>query len=148
MTTHSFNRIWGIGLDEEQARGLPRSKWPGLNLLGNALERVRAHFRASASPASEEQAVKSKGVGVGGRNDGSKECKGQGSGGVGEGGDSRVSRAAGMCKDKALTPLQKALEKKSKKSNTTQQSCTEKSSVRKGGWGGSVRKGGWGGSLK
>lgn len=37
--------IWGIGLDEKQARSLSVEQWPGLNLLGFALMRVRKKIR-------------------------------------------------------------------------------------------------------
>jgi len=33
--------IWGIGLHEDDAKRMPPSKWPGLNLLGKSLTRVR-----------------------------------------------------------------------------------------------------------
>lgn len=33
--------IWGIGLHEIDAREVPPSEWPGLNLLGKVLVRVR-----------------------------------------------------------------------------------------------------------
>lgn len=32
-----YDKIWGIGLDENEARRLPENKWLGLNLLGNIL---------------------------------------------------------------------------------------------------------------
>jgi len=35
------DRIWGIGLSAEKAKIIPFDKWPGLNLLGKALIRVR-----------------------------------------------------------------------------------------------------------
>jgi len=37
--------IWGIGLDEEAARQQAPETWPGLNLLGKVLERVRDDLR-------------------------------------------------------------------------------------------------------
>lgn len=33
--------IWGIGLNEKDAQEVPPSQWPGLNLLGKVLVRVR-----------------------------------------------------------------------------------------------------------
>ena len=35
------DRIWGIGLHEFDARSTPALQWPGMNLLGLALTRVR-----------------------------------------------------------------------------------------------------------
>eukprot|EP00568_Trieres_chinensis_P013657 CAMPEP_0183292256 /NCGR_PEP_ID=MMETSP0160_2-20130417/1376_1 /TAXON_ID=2839 ORGANISM="Odontella Sinensis, Strain Grunow 1884" /NCGR_SAMPLE_ID=MMETSP0160_2 /ASSEMBLY_ACC=CAM_ASM_000250 /LENGTH=213 /DNA_ID=CAMNT_0025453179 /DNA_START=82 /DNA_END=720 /DNA_ORIENTATION=+ len=35
------DKIWGIGLHERDARFVPAHRWPGLNLLGNILTRVR-----------------------------------------------------------------------------------------------------------
>jgi ribA/ribD-fused uncharacterized protein len=35
------DRIWGIGLAEDDARARDRTQWLGLNLLGEALTRVR-----------------------------------------------------------------------------------------------------------
>lgn len=36
-----YDDIWGIGLRESIAKNMSRSKWPGKNLLGKALMRVR-----------------------------------------------------------------------------------------------------------
>lgn len=40
-----FDRIWGIGLDEAAARKTDPSAWPGQNLLGLALDQVKAELR-------------------------------------------------------------------------------------------------------
>lgn len=40
-----YDRIWGIGLRADDARAFDRSTWRGLNLLGQALEQVRASLR-------------------------------------------------------------------------------------------------------
>ena len=39
--------IWGIGLDEENARKTPPEQWPGQNLLGEILTEVREELRAA-----------------------------------------------------------------------------------------------------
>jgi ribA/ribD-fused uncharacterized protein len=41
------DKIWGIGLDEETARKTPEDDWPGENLLGKALMRVRYIMRST-----------------------------------------------------------------------------------------------------
>ena len=41
-----FDRIWGCGLAETDPRIEDERKWPGLNLLGKVLDRVRDHFLA------------------------------------------------------------------------------------------------------
>jgi ribA/ribD-fused uncharacterized protein len=40
--------IWGIGLAQEDESAQIPSEWPGLNLLGFALMKVRDHLHASA----------------------------------------------------------------------------------------------------
>lgn len=36
-----YDRIWGIALNEEVAKKTPESEWPGQNLLGKVLMKVR-----------------------------------------------------------------------------------------------------------
>jgi ribA/ribD-fused uncharacterized protein len=36
-----YDKIWGIGLSEYEASKIDPSKWPGQNLLGMALTKVR-----------------------------------------------------------------------------------------------------------
>jgi len=46
-----YDRIWGIGLSEEDARLMDPSEWPGQNLLGKALMLVRERiFKKSNLP--------------------------------------------------------------------------------------------------
>jgi len=40
-----FDQIWGIGLDEQQAKATPPNQWPGMNLLGKVLMEVRETLR-------------------------------------------------------------------------------------------------------
>ena len=40
-----YDKIWGIGLGEEEARKTPPGDWPGQNLLGHALMEVRDILR-------------------------------------------------------------------------------------------------------
>ena len=40
-----YDRIWGIGLAEADARKMDRDKWPGYNLLGRILTRVRKEIQ-------------------------------------------------------------------------------------------------------
>ena len=50
--------IWGIGLNEKDARQVPESQWKGLNLLGKILTQVRDDIMLSSpssSPSSEEE---------------------------------------------------------------------------------------------
>lgn len=39
-----YNKLWGIGVGEDDPRALDRSKWLGLNLLGQALMTVRGQL--------------------------------------------------------------------------------------------------------
>lgn len=39
-------RIWGIGLKAEDARAMAPTEWPGTNLLGECMMRVRARLQA------------------------------------------------------------------------------------------------------
>jgi len=41
-----YDKIWGIGMREDEARRVPKSKWRGLNLLGKILTRVREKILA------------------------------------------------------------------------------------------------------
>lgn len=40
-----FDKIWGIGLSEYDAKKIEPSKWPGLNLLGKVLDKLKEEFR-------------------------------------------------------------------------------------------------------
>jgi hypothetical protein len=40
-----YDKIWGIGLGENDARALDETKWLGQNLLGKVLNRVRDSFK-------------------------------------------------------------------------------------------------------
>ncbi|KAL7576419.1 hypothetical protein ACA910_018223 [Epithemia clementina (nom. ined.)] len=46
-----LDRIWGIGLDEAQARETPPSQWKGLNLLGQILTQVRNEIASGVHDA-------------------------------------------------------------------------------------------------
>ncbi len=43
------DRIWGIGLGEDDPRALDKAQWRGLNLLGKTLMRVRTTLSASGA---------------------------------------------------------------------------------------------------
>ena len=43
-----YDKIWGIGLSEKLALKIPPEKWPGQNLLGKCLVKVRSKLRLSA----------------------------------------------------------------------------------------------------
>jgi len=40
-----YDRIWGIGMNENEAKVTPESQWKGLNLLGKLLTLVREELR-------------------------------------------------------------------------------------------------------
>ncbi len=40
-----YDRIWGLGIDEETAKKTPESKWPGTNWLGEILSELRDDLR-------------------------------------------------------------------------------------------------------
>lgn len=40
-----YDKIWGIGLDEESAKKTPESEWPGENLLGKVLTKLRDELK-------------------------------------------------------------------------------------------------------
>ncbi len=40
-----YDKIWGIGLGEYEAFRTPEEKWPGMNLLGKVLIKVRSHLK-------------------------------------------------------------------------------------------------------
>jgi len=40
-----FDKIWGIGLNAEDARKTPESEWPGQNLLGKLLTQLREELK-------------------------------------------------------------------------------------------------------
>uniref|UniRef100_A0A7S1CBA1 NADAR domain-containing protein n=1 Tax=Bicosoecida sp. CB-2014 TaxID=1486930 RepID=A0A7S1CBA1_9STRA len=45
------DRIWGIGLGEAAAKAMPPAEWPGQNLLGATLTRLRDDMTAGTVPA-------------------------------------------------------------------------------------------------
>jgi ribA/ribD-fused uncharacterized protein len=49
------DRIWGIGVDERDARATTPEHWPGLNLLGFALMAVRAEVIGSGTETDRGQ---------------------------------------------------------------------------------------------
>lgn len=51
-----YDRIWGIGLGENDPRALDPSKWQGLNLLGITLMSVRSHLRQDATCSAQPEA--------------------------------------------------------------------------------------------
>lgn len=44
-----FDKIWGIGLDENDAKKIKEENWPGKNLLGNVLMKVRKEKSKSSN---------------------------------------------------------------------------------------------------
>lgn len=45
-----YDKIWGIGLSEYDAKRTPPEKWPGLNLLGKVLDRLKTEFNNTLTP--------------------------------------------------------------------------------------------------
>lgn len=43
-----YDKIWGIGLSEDDPRAVDKSQWQGLNWLGEALMRVRETIKTQA----------------------------------------------------------------------------------------------------
>lgn len=41
-----YDKIWGIGLSKEEAEKIPKEEWPGKNLLGSILMKLRIEFRS------------------------------------------------------------------------------------------------------
>jgi hypothetical protein len=44
-----YDKIWGIGITEENARKIPESKWPGTNWLGEVLTKLREDLKTAQS---------------------------------------------------------------------------------------------------
>jgi len=44
------DNVWGIGMSENQAQNVDPSFWPGTNLLGKVLMRVRNHLKNGSAP--------------------------------------------------------------------------------------------------
>lgn len=44
-----YDKIWGIGLDEEAAKKIPEEQWPGVNYLGEVLTKLREDFKVEES---------------------------------------------------------------------------------------------------
>lgn len=44
-----YDKIWGIGLSEADAKKIPTAQWPGLNLLGNVLDSLKVEFANTAT---------------------------------------------------------------------------------------------------
>lgn len=40
-----YDKIWGIGLNESDARKIPEEKWPGTNYLGEILTQLRERLK-------------------------------------------------------------------------------------------------------
>jgi len=49
--------IWGIGLSEAAAKRMPSDQWPGLNLLGNILTRVRHEMSPGSLLVQNDEGV-------------------------------------------------------------------------------------------
>lgn len=52
-----FDAIWGIGIDAAMAETMEPDAWPGMNLLGKTLTRVRQDLK-ECYPAEAEQVAK------------------------------------------------------------------------------------------
>ena len=52
-----YDKIWGIGLYENDAKCIPECKWPGLNLLGKILTQVREDLKEEAKAAATTEAT-------------------------------------------------------------------------------------------
>jgi len=52
----ALDRVWGIGLGQEDERAKNPNQWRGLNLLGFALMQVRANLAYGFSPKGENSA--------------------------------------------------------------------------------------------
>ncbi len=50
-----YDKVWGIGLAEDDPRARDRSQWQGLNLLGRVLTRVREAIAFERGDAAPEQ---------------------------------------------------------------------------------------------
>lgn len=51
-----YDKIWGIGLEENDPRAMTRDNWLGENLLGRALDAVRERIRAEMYEHASTQA--------------------------------------------------------------------------------------------
>lgn len=53
-----FDSIWGVGLNEEDAKKTPPEQWPGKNWLGIVLTDLREHFKNEERIAMENKHAK------------------------------------------------------------------------------------------
>lgn len=49
-----YDKIWGIGLNETQAKNTPSSEWPGQNLLGLILDKVKQYCIEMTAQAKQK----------------------------------------------------------------------------------------------